>query len=78
MKKYVFGVDVGGTTVKMGLFNVDGEVLEKWEIKKIFPIDKKDAKINELEEEIKKLKEVLNEHYRPNRKRAITQRYRFF
>lgn len=33
MKKYVFGVDVGGTTVKMGLFNVDGEVLEKWEIK---------------------------------------------
>ena len=33
MKKYVFGVDVGGTTVKMGLFNVDGEVLNKWEIK---------------------------------------------
>ena len=31
MKKYVFGVDVGGTTVKMGLFNVAGEVLEKWE-----------------------------------------------
>ena len=33
MKKYVFGVDIGGTTVKMGLFNVDGEVLDKWEIK---------------------------------------------
>lgn len=33
MKKYCFGVDVGGTTVKMGLFNVDGEVLDKWEIK---------------------------------------------
>ena len=33
MKKYVFGVDVGGTTVKMGLFNVDVEVLDKWEIK---------------------------------------------
>lgn len=33
MKKYVFGVDVGGTTVKMGLFNVDGEVFDKWEIK---------------------------------------------
>ncbi len=33
MKKYVFGVDVGGTTVKMGLFNVAGELLEKWEIK---------------------------------------------
>lgn len=33
MKKYCFGVDVGGTTVKMGLFNIDGEVLDKWEIK---------------------------------------------
>ena len=33
MKKYTLGVDVGGTTVKMGLFNVDGEVLDKWEIK---------------------------------------------
>ncbi len=32
MKKYVFGVDVGGTTVKIGLFNVDGELLDKWEI----------------------------------------------
>lgn len=33
MKKYCFGVDVGGTTVKMGLFSIDGEVLDKWEIK---------------------------------------------
>lgn len=33
MKKYCFGVDVGGTTVKMGLFNIEGEVLDKWEIK---------------------------------------------
>ena len=33
MKKYVFGVDIGGTTVKMGLFEVDGTLLEKWEIK---------------------------------------------
>ena len=32
MKKYCFGIDVGGTTVKMGLFRVDGELLEKWEI----------------------------------------------
>jgi glucokinase len=30
--KYIFGVDLGGTTVKMGLFNENGEVLEKWEI----------------------------------------------
>ena len=32
MKKYCFGVDVGGTTIKMGLFDVDGNVLDKWEI----------------------------------------------
>ena len=32
MKKYCFGVDVGGTTVKMGLFDVEGNVLDKWEI----------------------------------------------
>lgn len=31
--KYCFGVDVGGTTVKMGLFQEDGVILEKWEIK---------------------------------------------
>lgn len=30
--KYCFGVDVGGTTVKMGLFQVDGTLLDKWEI----------------------------------------------
>ena len=32
MKKYCFGIDVGETTVKCGLFTVDGEVLDKWEI----------------------------------------------
>lgn len=32
MKKYGFGVDVGGTTIKMGFFDMDGELLEKWEI----------------------------------------------
>ena len=32
MAEYVFGVDVGGTTVKMGLFDMDGNVLDKWEI----------------------------------------------
>lgn len=32
MGKYVFGVDVGGTTVKMGLFDRDGMVVDKWEI----------------------------------------------
>lgn len=32
MNKYCFGVDLGGTTVKIGLFNPEGAVLEKWEI----------------------------------------------
>ena len=30
--KYCFGVDVGGTTVKMGLFEENGTVIDKWEI----------------------------------------------
>ena len=33
MKKYGFGVDVGGTTIKMGFFETDGKLLDKWEIK---------------------------------------------
>ncbi len=30
--KYCFGIDLGGTTVKCGLFTQEGELLEKWEI----------------------------------------------
>lgn len=44
----------------MVLKGVDGS-LEKWEVKKIYPIDKKDEKINELEEKIKELELRLNE-----------------
>ena len=33
MKKYGFGVDVGGTTCKIGLFDNTGVILDKWEIK---------------------------------------------
>lgn len=32
MSSVCFGVDVGGTTVKMGLFSESGQVLDKWEI----------------------------------------------
>ncbi len=32
MKKYCFGIDVGGTTVKCGLFSEEGVLLDKWEI----------------------------------------------
>ncbi len=31
--KFCFGVDVGGTTVKIGLFQTDGTIVDKWEIK---------------------------------------------
>ena len=43
----------------MVLKGVDGS-LEKWNIVKIYPIDKKDEKIKALEEEIEKLKEMVN------------------
>lgn len=33
MENYVFGIDVGGTTVKCGLFTTEGVVLDKWEIR---------------------------------------------
>ena len=33
MKKYGFGVDIGGTTIKMGFFETTGQLLDKWEIK---------------------------------------------
>lgn len=32
MGRYAFGVDIGGTTVKIGLFDGTGELLDKWEI----------------------------------------------
>ena len=32
MGDHVFGVDIGGTTVKLGLFSGSGTLLEKWEI----------------------------------------------
>jgi len=32
MKPYAFGVDIGGTTVKIGLFETQGNLVDKWEI----------------------------------------------
>lgn len=32
MSKFCFGVDVGGTTVKLGLFTAEGELKDSWEI----------------------------------------------
>ena len=42
--KYIFGIDIGGTTVKCGLFQKDGGLLDKWEI----PTDRTDSGKNIL------------------------------
>ena len=39
MEQFVFGIDIGGTSVKCGLFTADGTVKEKWEI----PTDRTDG-----------------------------------
>lgn len=39
MGNFCFGVDLGGTTVKIGLFDTEGTVIEKWEI----PTKKEDS-----------------------------------
>ena len=31
--KYLFGIDIGGTTVKIGLLSHEGVIIEKFEIK---------------------------------------------
>jgi len=46
MSKYGFGVDVGGTTCKLGLFLADGTLLDKWEI----PTDTRDNGSSILED----------------------------
>lgn len=46
MKEYGFGADLGGTTIKMGLFKTDGTLLDKWEI----PTDTSDQGSNILQD----------------------------
>lgn len=33
MNKYVYGIDIGGTSIKIGLFNLQGSLVDKWSIK---------------------------------------------
>lgn len=54
-EKFVFGVDLGGTAVKMGLFSRDGELVEKWSI----PTDKRDKGEHILTDISKSLKNVM-------------------
>ncbi len=55
MEKRCFGVDIGGTTVKMGLFTVDGKVTDKWEI----PTRKEENGKYILEDIVKSVKERM-------------------
>lgn len=32
MNKYVYGIDIGGTSIKIGLFTLQGELVDKWNI----------------------------------------------
>lgn len=32
MGKILVGVDIGGTTIKLGFINLKGTIIEKWEI----------------------------------------------
>ena len=55
--KYVFGVDIGGTTVKMGLFTDTMELVEKWEI----PTDKTDGGKNIIPDVCGSIKSKMEE-----------------
>ncbi len=57
MKKYGFGVDIGGTTCKLGLFETSGNLLEKWEI----PTDTSNEGENILSDIAKSLNEKMAE-----------------
>lgn len=54
---YKFGIDVGGTTVKLGLFGKSGELVEKYEI----PTDKSDRGSHIIDDITAKLKAVIEE-----------------
>jgi glucokinase len=65
MEKWLVGVDLGGTTIKIAFITLDGHIVEKWEIptniaedgKNIVPDIAKslEAKLNELSEPKEKL-----------------------
>lgn len=55
--KYCIGVDIGGTFVKLGLFTVEGELLDKWQI----PTRREDNSSHVLPDIAASLEEKLNE-----------------
>ncbi len=58
MKQYGFGADVGGTTIKMGLFKTEGTLVEKWEI----PTDTSNGGANILQNIADTVQNKMDEH----------------
>ncbi|MGN0361656.1 MAG: ROK family glucokinase [Bilifractor sp.] len=56
MKPYAVGVDVGGTTVKIGIFRTTGDLLQKWEIS----TDKSEKGKNILPDIAKSVRDTLS------------------
>ncbi len=59
MKNYIFGIDIGGTTVKCGLFTSEGELLDKWEI----PTDRTNGGENVPADIAKAIKDKMAEKF---------------
>lgn len=55
MDKICFGIDLGGTTVKMGIFTSEGKLVESWEI----PTRKEDEGSHILDDICKQIEEKL-------------------
>lgn len=55
--KYLFGIDIGGTTVKCGLFTEGGKLTDKWEI----PTDRTDKGANILRDVVKAIRDKAAE-----------------
>ena len=59
MERYGFGIDLGGTTCKLGLFQVDGTLMEKWEI----PTDTRENGKNVLPDIAASVEEKIRQHH---------------
>lgn len=58
MEKYCFGIDIGGTSIKCGLFTETGTLLEKWEI-----VTRREDKGSKVPEDIATtINEKMKEH----------------
>ena len=59
MKNYIFGIDIGGTSIKCGLFTSEGELRDKWEI----PTNREDHGANVPADIANAIKEKMAEKF---------------